>query len=107
MDMGSFCENSKYFRDMVIQSFLNYPVGRILLIFINFFSGIWDTFRNIKRIWDTRDPPSRAPGIALKTFIYLVKFLEMKDHLSRNIRFPTMWYVLPAKAQINLRIRAV
>ena len=32
--------------------------------------------------------------------------LAMK-HLSRNMRFPTMWYVRPAKAQTSLRIRAV
>ena len=28
-------------------------------------------------------------------------------NLSRHIRFPTMWYVRPAKAQTSLRIRAV
>ena len=28
-------------------------------------------------------------------------------HLSRDMRFPTMWYVRPAKAQTSLRIRAV
>ena len=28
-------------------------------------------------------------------------------YLSRNMRFPTMWYVPPAKAQPSLRIRAV
>ena len=27
--------------------------------------------------------------------------------MSRNVRFPTMWYVRPAKAQTSLRIRAV
>ena len=27
--------------------------------------------------------------------------------MSRDMRFPTMWYVRPAKAQISLRIRAV
>ena len=27
--------------------------------------------------------------------------------LSRNMRFPTMWYVRPAKAQTNLHIRVV
>ena len=30
-------------------------------------------------------------------------FLQM----SRDTRFPTMWYVRPAKPQISLRIRAV
>ena len=28
-------------------------------------------------------------------------------HISRGMRFPTMWYVRPAKAQTSLRIRAV
>ena len=28
-------------------------------------------------------------------------------YLSSDMRFPTMWYVLPAKAQTSLRIRAV
>ena len=28
------------------------------------------------------------------------------EDLSRGMRFPTMWYVLPAKPQISLRIRA-
>ena len=26
--------------------------------------------------------------------------------MNRGMRFPTMWYVRPAKAQISLRIRA-
>ena len=29
------------------------------------------------------------------------------DKMSRDMRFPTMWYVRPAKPQISLRIRAV
>ena len=28
-------------------------------------------------------------------------------YMSRGMRFPTMWYVRPAKSQISLRIRAV
>ena len=28
-------------------------------------------------------------------------------HMSRNMRFPTMWYVRPAKAQTSLHISAV
>ena len=28
-------------------------------------------------------------------------------HMSRDMRFPTMWYVRPAKAQTSMRIRAV
>ena len=34
---------------------------------------------------------------------------ELKDlnHMSRDMRIPTMWYVWPAKPLISLRIRAV
>ena len=32
---------------------------------------------------------------------------NMEDYLSRDMRFPTMWYVRPTKPQISLRIRAV
>ena len=32
---------------------------------------------------------------------------ELKQHMSRDMRFQTMWYVRPAKPQISLRIRAV
>ena len=28
-------------------------------------------------------------------------------YMSRDMRFPTMWYVRPAKPQISLRIRAI
>ena len=31
----------------------------------------------------------------------------LADKTSRGMRFPTMWYVRPAKAKISLRIRAV
>ena len=35
-------------------------------------------------------------------------FLEIThDQFSRDMRFPTLWYVRPAKPQISLRIRAV
>ena len=29
----------------------------------------------------------------------------LKHDLSRDMRFPTMWYIQPAKPQISLRIR--
>ena len=56
--MGYFCKNSKYFRDMGIQSFLK--LGVILVIFANLFSGIQDTFQNILRDMGYQGPPSRA-----------------------------------------------
>ena len=31
----------------------------------------------------------------------------VSDHLSQCLKFPTMWYVPPAKPQISLRIHAV
>ena len=45
---------------------------------------------------------------------YFVQWLQYKwclenwiRHISRDMRFSTMWYVRPAKPQISLRIRAV
>ena len=39
-------------------------------------------------------------------FVEILK-RELKHQLSQCMRFPTMWYVRPAKPQISLRIRAV
>ena len=40
--------------------------------------------------------------------VWLLKFFFFKkEDLGRRMRFPIMWYVRPAKPQINLRIRAV
>ena len=36
-----------------------------------------------------------------------ISIVQLQGEMSRNIRFPTMWYVRPAKAQTSLRIRAV
>ena len=35
------------------------------------------------------------------------KFLFALEEISRNMNFPTMWYLRPAKPQIRLRVRAV
>ena len=57
--MGNFCKNSKYIRDMGIQSFLN--LGVILVINLPiYFQGYGILFKIFKGIWDTRDPPSRV-----------------------------------------------
>ena len=32
--------------------------------------------------------------------------MTLRIHMSQDKRFPTMWYVRPAKAQTSLRIRA-
>ena len=37
----------------------------------------------------------------------LLLSMDSTVKLSRDMRFPTMWYVRPAKPQIRLRIRAV
>ena len=34
-------------------------------------------------------------------------YLAKNTLMSRDMRFPTMWYVRPAKAQISLRIRSL
>ena len=36
-----------------------------------------------------------------------LKRIKYKVELSHDMRFPTMWYVWPAKAQTSMRIRAV
>ena len=38
---------------------------------------------------------------------YFCHVLTQKENMSHDMRFPTMWYVRPAKAQTSLRIRAV
>ena len=39
--------------------------------------------------------------------MFIVTEYAALNHLSRDVRFPTMWYVRPAKAQTSQRIRAV
>ena len=34
------------------------------------------------------------------------KKCDLKTYMSHDMRFPTMWYVQPAKPQASLRIRA-
>ena len=46
--------------------------------------------------------------ISLKVVGFFVKaFAFPNEYLNCDLRFPTMWYVRPAKAQTILRIRAV
>ena len=52
--------------------------------------------------------------VKLKTAIFATGTSETREcfkyskfcYLSRGMRFPTIWYVQPAKAQTSLRIRA-
>ena len=39
--------------------------------------------------------------------VYIKFSIAVRSHMSQCMRFPTMWYVLPTKAQTSLRIRAV
>ena len=43
-------------------------------------------------------------NLAKENYDYV--FIEVR-HLSHDMRFPTIWYLRPAKAKISLRIRAV
>ena len=43
----------------------------------------------------------------IKCCFYILIFIIKNHDMSRDMRFPTMWYVRPAKAQTSLRIRAV
>ena len=42
----------------------------------------------------------------IRGYVLLVVFCSKYD-MSRDMKFPTMWYMQPAKAQTSLRIRAV
>ena len=46
------------------------------------------------------------PTINTVYFAY-IHFKQYQDYLSHDMRFPTMWYVRPAKAQTSLRMCAV
>ena len=65
---------------------------------------------------ENRSPVSPSFDISISSLLIRATFINgatfhlkamKKTYLSRNMRFPTMWYVPPAKAQTSLRIRAV
>ena len=64
-------------------------------------------------IWLPAKPFShclKLPTTALYKVLVLARFSSLvceKSDLSQDMRFPTMWYVRPAKAQTSLRISAV
>ena len=47
------------------------------------------------------------PPSSLLSFTFLSTLTQRILHMSRDMRFPIMWCVRPAKAQTSLRIRAV
>ena len=62
-----------------------------------------------KKIWKgfyvVKEPEGENEG---KTFLDYNGLLGLiPDHMSQCMRFPTMWYVGPAKPQISLRICTV
>ena len=44
---------------------------------------------------------------SIKQLLKCAELFYNKTLLSHDMRFPTIWYVQPAKPQISLRIRAV
>ena len=67
---------------LVIQKSVEYGISMIRLVCVVALRGFWKAFDKV---------PQR----------------RLLCKLSQCIRFPTMWYVRPAKPQISLRIRAV
>ena len=49
----------------------------------------------------------RQVSIKFKDFSKLLQKTLLQWQMSHHMRFPTMWYVRPAKAQTSLRIHAV
>ena len=67
--------------------------------------------RNISEILTSQKPLVLVirigPRLLKLATHYIAKKLNIRVHLSRDMRFPTMWCVGPAKAQTSLCIRAV
>ena len=71
---------------------------------------VWDRARiKLVKVWNRARIKLLTPGSAIRhisdcsTLPGIPAWLQM----SRDMRFPTMWYVRPAKAQTSLRIRTV
>ena len=66
----------------------------------------------IKTIYETGINMVRVSMVSLGLKLALIKHLTdlsygIPHQMSQCMRFPTMWFVRPAKPQISLRIRAV
>ena len=64
--------------------------------------------RKIQKISCASPRKDIAQNVSLFEIGYICKLkLGNTNYMSSDMRFPTMWYVRPAKPQISLHIRAV
>ena len=76
----------------------------VLCICIGYNSSFSVCFFSGSRILTLGEIPKDTIYPMKYPFILILLLIKVMSH---NIRFPTMWYVQPAKPQINLPIRAV
>ena len=74
------------------------PVNSFSVMTGSVFLGLISTKQRIKCL---------AQGHNKAPTVRLMFWLKKKSEMSQCLRFPTMWYVRPAKPQISLRIRTV
>ena len=91
--------------------FVSGTVSKALLAF--------SIYTNTAKILDTKQPAGSLTALNGVRFIsmtwvilghvfaFSVPHAGMIINLSQCMKFPTMWYVRPAKPQIKLRVRAV
>ena len=99
--MNSFHSGIWHAFCVICECFQNYQ-------FQNIFSGMPSVCQTV---W-IQIRPGILPGLiwvqtVWKTTLTSEEFNFFLFYMSRSMRFPTMWYVRPAKAQTSLRIRAV
>ena len=72
--------------------------------------AVWTEIRTNKIVKQSRsrcDTSFAGPTFQHDTCMQKLKHCLLRSYMSRDMRFPTTWYVPPAKPQISLRIRAV
>ena len=87
-----FLKQWTIFTDICVITLLLYSCKQFVLVFLQ------------------RHPNKDAISVNVPIYMYWYTYyflLSSFNHLSQCMRFPTMWYVRPAKPQISLRIRAV
>ena len=94
---------------VIIRSFVLIYYGCLFLMLTCFQSNLYYNRNDNIIILIT----SAVGRMSLKTPLQLddpvnqYELITVKQNMSRDMGFQTMWYVRPAKAQISLRIRAV